>query len=126
MKKFLTIFLSVIYLAFTSGVVLSVHYCMGEVAGVALGHEKADKCGTCGMDNDGCCQDDVKVIKVSDAHSLANTVLPLVKAEASLMAFRVTVPAALNFCEHPSAETILTHPDPGTVPRYLRNRVFRI
>jgi hypothetical protein len=48
----------------TSGVVINIHYCMGEVATVELGHNSQDSCGQCGMDNSGCCHDDVQVVKL--------------------------------------------------------------
>jgi hypothetical protein len=81
LKKALAISLAVIYLAISSGVVVSVHYCMGEVAGMAIGHSDADTCGTCGMDNDGCCHDDVNVVKIQDSHSMASGQVDFVKAE---------------------------------------------
>lgn len=68
MKKALAILLSVVYLAVTSGVAMTVHYCMGEVAAVGIGHNESDKCGDCGMENSGCCHDDFKIVKVSDYH----------------------------------------------------------
>ncbi len=68
MKKFLAILLIGLYITTTSGVVLSIHYCMGEVSGVAIGHTQSNNCATCGMDNQGCCHDDFKVVKVSDNH----------------------------------------------------------
>jgi len=81
-KKFLSIVLATIYLAVSSGVVVSVHYCMGEVAGIGIGHAEADRCGDCGMDNDGCCHDDVKVYKISDSHASAASHYDPVKAES--------------------------------------------
>lgn len=73
MRRSLAIILAVIYIGFTSGVVLSTHYCMGEVAGVALGSSGADVCGTCGMENDGCCHDDVQVVKLTTDHATVAT-----------------------------------------------------
>ncbi|MGL6269560.1 MAG: HYC_CC_PP family protein, partial [Chitinophagaceae bacterium] len=55
LKKFFAISLAIVYLAISSGVVLNIHYCMGEIAEVAFGQHKSDKCGQCGMENDGCC-----------------------------------------------------------------------
>lgn len=46
---------------------------MGEVAGVALGSSGADVCGTCGMENDGCCHDDVQVVKLTADHATVAT-----------------------------------------------------
>ena len=82
MKKLLAIVLAVTYLAVSSGVVISVHYCMGEVAGIGIGHTEADRCSDCGMENDGCCNDDVKVFKISDSHASVSSHYDPVKAQS--------------------------------------------
>jgi len=81
LKKLLAISLAVVYLAISSGVVVNIHYCMGEIAEVALGHKSSDKCGKCGMENEGCCHDDVKVVKIQDSQSLTSLPADIVKAE---------------------------------------------
>ena len=70
MRKAMTIVLALIYLFTTSGIVISTHYCMGEVAGYALGHNNDHICGVCGMSNEGCCHDDLSILKVNDDHQL--------------------------------------------------------
>jgi hypothetical protein len=68
MKRLLAIFLALIYIATTSGIVINTHYCMGEIADIALGASNDAKCGTCGMENEGCCHDDLQVIKLTENH----------------------------------------------------------
>jgi hypothetical protein len=72
MKKPLLILLAFIYMVTTSGIVISTHYCMGEVAGYALGHSEKELCDTCGMDNDGCCHDELSVHQLKSDHQSGN------------------------------------------------------
>jgi len=57
-----------IHTAAGSGTVMSMHYCMGSLASMQIGHEDELECATCGMKNSGCCHDDVKVLKIDNAH----------------------------------------------------------
>jgi hypothetical protein len=126
MKRVLATILAFTYLALTSGVVVSVHYCMGEVAGVAIGHTNADACGTCGMDNDGCCHDDVSVVKVQDSHAIASAHVDLLKAESLALQADQSfhVPATLSAaCARPVAHG---PPDAATTPLHILHCVFRI
>lgn len=70
MKKVFIAILALVYLTVSSGVALTVHYCMGKVASVDLLHG-SDKCGRCGMKTKGgCCKDEFKIVKLSDSHKL--------------------------------------------------------
>jgi hypothetical protein len=126
MKKVLATILAFTYLALASGVVVSVHYCMGEVAGVAIGHSNADTCGTCGMDNDGCCHDDVSVVKVQDSHAMATAQVDLLKAEYLVQQpdHRFVGPAVLSA----SLTRPVAHgpPDASATPLHILHCVFRI
>lgn len=66
MKNFLIIVLLFVHSAASSGTVLSLHYCMGDFASVSIGHKDKKGCDKCGMENKGCCHDDVKVIKLDN------------------------------------------------------------
>jgi len=55
-----------VHTAASSGTVLSLHYCMGDFASVSIGHKDKKGCDKCGMENKGCCHDDVKVIKLDN------------------------------------------------------------
>jgi hypothetical protein len=125
-KKFFTISLAVIYLAISSGVVINLHYCMGELADIAFGHSQTDKCPSCGMENKGCCHDDVKVIKLQDTHQVFNTQVDFAKVEALLPAY----PSAFNWhLPVPNASLTLNNHSPpiaGDIPLSILNCVFRI
>lgn len=70
MKKVLIATLAIIYLTVSSGVSMTIHYCMGKVSSVEL-LTHTEKCGKCGMKtNSGCCKDEVKVFKIDDSHKL--------------------------------------------------------
>jgi hypothetical protein len=70
MKKITVAILAIIYLTVSSGVAMTIHYCMGKVASVDLMHP-ADKCGKCGMKTTGgCCKDEFKIVKLNDSHKL--------------------------------------------------------
>ena len=69
MKKFFVYILLTCYFAFTSGVVISQHFCMNTLASSGIFAEKEDTCGRCGMhidDTNGCCKDEVKLVKLDD------------------------------------------------------------
>lgn len=90
MKRVSTIFLLALYLVVTSGIVLNIHYCMGEVSNIAIATDSKTSCSTCGMDNDGCCHDDVKLVKLSDSHQpswiqddLFQFSIPLVRSQST-------------------------------------------
>lgn len=71
MKKITVAILAIIYLTVSSGVAMSIHYCMGKVASVDLVHA-GNKCGKCGMKMTGnnCCKDEFKIVKLEDSHKL--------------------------------------------------------
>jgi hypothetical protein len=56
-----------VHTAASSGTVMSMHYCMGSLASMQIGHEEELECAKCGMKNSGCCHDDVKVLKIDNA-----------------------------------------------------------
>ena len=64
-KKVVVILLLVIYSVSTIGATINMHYCMNKFADWSLFGKKKDKCAKCGMDNNGCCKDEIKQIKLS-------------------------------------------------------------
>ncbi len=77
MKKLLVAILAIVYLGVSSGVAMTIHYCMGKVSSVEL-VTHSDKCGKCGMkSNGGCCKDEFKIVKLSDSHKLISNDLTI-------------------------------------------------
>jgi hypothetical protein len=73
-KRISTTILAILYLAITSGVLINVHYCMGEVAAVEYGHPTTSTCGECGMEEkEGCCSTETAFVKVSEQHKAEST-----------------------------------------------------
>ena len=69
MKKGIAAILLVLYVAFSSGVVINYHYCMDSFDSVQFGANKSDYCGVCGMhksEGNECCKDEVKIFKIQD------------------------------------------------------------
>ncbi len=112
----------------SSGIAMEVHYCMGKKAGTDFYKTGDGKCGRCGMKEKkgGCCNDEHKFYKLSDAHknvvnnydtSFPNALIPNEFASLS--------------CNLPAISLKPVKVDrapPGTsvVPIFLRNCVFRI
>lgn len=75
MKKILVFILILIYTTASSGAVFHVHYCMGKLVSIDL-QDKGSSCVSCGMSaqqDDGCCKDEHKHIKV-DKNQAAATI----------------------------------------------------
>lgn len=74
MKKCLAFILTFIYISFSVGATLNVHYCMGEMVGASLFSLRDQKCGKCGMEkhteeSKNCCRDISIVLKSGDNHT---------------------------------------------------------
>jgi len=48
MKRFITLFIALIYLVMSTGFVMNSHYCMGKLSSIELGRSEVKKC-ICGM-----------------------------------------------------------------------------
>jgi len=128
MNKGIAAILLVLYVAFSSGVVLSFHYCMDTFDSVQLGANKSDYCGICGMHKEKgneCCKDEVKIFKIQDDQ------------QTSAISFKFSTPDAIVTDMPVWNETTListtqqlflhTHSPPlSKQDTYLRNCVFRI
>ncbi len=67
MQQFITIFLTIIYLLFSTGISVSKHFCGTELASIEF-YGEAEKCA-CGADaeDDGnCCKDETKIFKTNN------------------------------------------------------------
>lgn len=116
------------YFAFSSGIVINLHYCMGRFDSVQIGTSPAEYCGKCGMHSDfsnGCCHDEVKIMKIVDDQQPPTTVqLPLFTAlilpGQPVYAEQVTLSVQDKVVHKP-------HPPPlHKQDTYLVNGVFRI
>jgi hypothetical protein len=128
MKKSIAAILLVLYVAFSSGVVISFHYCMDSFDSLQLGAKKSDYCGMCGMhktEGNECCKDEIKIFKIQDDQ------------QTSAISFKFSAPDAV-ITELPiwnevslinsTPELFLNNHSPPLSKQdtYLQNCVFRI
>lgn len=128
MKKFAVSWLLLIYFMVSTGFVVSVHYCMNKVDYVEFGDRRSEDCSKCGMHikkSDGCCKDDVRVMKMKGDQAFAKvtpvdfSLLPIVLAtnEIHFTPFR-----NFSFLNYPVAHG----PPLSGQDIYLHNCVFRL
>ncbi len=130
MKKPLAAILILLYLAASSGIVINSHYCMKRLVSVDLFQEKARVCGLCGMDmhnNNGCCHDEVKVLKVVQdqvSNPAVSFELPLPEAVPASLNHHVLDLAGITGLQR----HFQNHSPPliSAQDSYLQHRVFRI
>ena len=127
MKKLFAAILLLVYFVFSTGFVVSIHYCMDKVDSFQLGVSNSDECSKCGMNiskSHGCCKDEVKVVKMELDQSVAKAVhtnfslplLPVVKTDFLYASF-----SNCSNKDYPIAHSPpINHQD-----TYLQNCVFR-
>jgi hypothetical protein len=124
MKRLTAILLALIYISTTSGIVINTHYCMGKIAEIALGASGNAKCGTCGMENEGCCHDDLQVIKLTEDHHFSSIHFEVPSVQAIL-------PTRTEMVERKLTDGIMqgslaNHSPPNAVSRNVLFCVYRI
>lgn len=102
---------------------------MNKFESVKVGNAASEVCGKCGMhteDSDGCCRDEVKVVKLEIDKQVAKVLAP------SLALLPVELPLSqhlvLPFQNFEQADVVANTGPPllSSPPIYLSNRVFRI
>jgi hypothetical protein len=128
MKKLLASITLVCYLALTCGVVVNFHYCMDRLASTQFFGGESKICEKCGMHKDpnGCCQDEVKVVKIQDDQQSTDAISSLI-APKLLQAF-VSVFSIISIPSPDVFRDWQNHSPPLLAEEdiYLQNRVFRI
>ena len=130
MKKIIASISLLCYFAVTCGVIINSHYCMNRLASVQLFGTAVDVCGRCGMDtheSNGCCRDEVKVVKLEQDQNkttIASYDIPTLVSIVSIPSDFI-VASSYNFDEkrhfHNHSPPLLSAQD-----TYLQNNVFRI
>jgi hypothetical protein len=129
MKKAFASIIILVYLAFSCGVIINFHYCMGHLDSVKLFAAKTNLCGTCGMHlgkTHKCCGDEAKLIKLQDDQQKTQVVHSLQAPDVA-----ITVPSDFIVTSfHNNNESV--HQQDHSPPliagqdTYLQNCVFRI
>lgn len=130
MKRILTSIILVCYLTVTCGLVVNHHYCMDRLASTQLFSTAEKVCGKCGMHTDesnGCCRDEVKVVKlVQDQNKI-----PVITYELPSLKEVVNTPSLFIAALFQNVE-VQHHFDNHSPPllsaqdTYLQINVFRI
>jgi len=130
MKKVLTSLIAVVYFVISSGLVMSIHYCMGKISSVDLNHNSTETC-VCGMSlketsSKGCCKTEIKMVKLEDNHKATYAFydfqLPVILVSNPISLFNLTnLDASAKVYTDIHGPPLLSRQD-----TYLRNCVFRI
>jgi hypothetical protein len=89
MKKILVLILTFSYLASASGIPVYFQQCMGKTIAWSFTDKEKDQCAMCGMHNStstGCCQEQVKVLKVHNDQNLPEVYLKKIFSSPALPA----------------------------------------
>ena len=128
MKKGVAAILLTVYLAFSSGLVVNLHFCMDRFDSMQIGRTSSDYCGKCGMhteDSNGCCHDAVQILKIDDDQQ-ATTIGFNFKAPEALPLLQKDYIAALAVVEQSVIFSKDHSPPLSRQETYLQNCVFRI
>ena len=119
------------YLAITSGLVLQIHYCMGEQTGSSVKFAEVDNltCSKCGMEkgSNKCCHDEVKFLKLQDVHKQVTADYQVAPPPAITHDYNL-IDAAILFSTDTCSVCNNSPPGDDTeeTPIFLLNGVFRI
>lgn len=127
MKRSIAAILLTLYIAFSCGVVINLHYCMDQFDSLQLGTAKSDTCGKCGMpanEKSKCCHIEVKIFKILDDQQASENNFrldPAIAVISEMLVFDNKLPGDDNFCSSNNHS-----PPLSKQYTYLQNCVFRI
>src|SRR5689334_15458785 len=126
-KIFISAIIS-IYFAFTCGVLINFHFCMGRYSSLHFYEQPGKSCARCGMaiKNPRCCHDEIKIVKLNNAHQhsfFAYTFEDIQPLPARVSEFLTTLLVSKE-----TGTLEITHSPPliSQQDTYLQNSVFRI
>ena len=126
MKKGVAAILLLFYFAFSTGVIISYHYCMDEFDSFQLGDNTTEICSKCGMHSDdmGCCNDEIKIFKIQDDQQTAAINFKFVAPDAVIE----LLPVFNETCVSSTHQVFTNNHSPPLSKQdtYLQNCVFRI
>ena len=130
MKRLLTSIIALIYFTVSSGMVMSVHYCMGKISDIQVNQVPEERC-ICGMSkketsSKGCCKTEFTMVKLADTHKASSASYdiqtPVVLVSRSLSQLE----APLYYTNTKVYSDIHGPPLLSEQDTYLLNCVFRI
>lgn len=130
MKKWILSIVSVAYFVVSCGMVINFHYCMDRLASTSFFGSQDKKCDQCGMDihaSDGCCRDEMQVLKMDEdqlPYYAATYTIPSMEDWSAVPSTFIAT-STYNVSEqrhyHNHSPPLLSEQD-----RYLQHNVFRI
>ena len=129
MKKAVAAIILLIYFTVSSGFTVNLHYCMNRFDSLEWGSRTSETCGKCGMESgksNGCCHNELKVIKLQEDQTPAQLTTYHFETPAQLPPPFFTLP--LLQTTPPSLPLEKAHAPPKLHGQdtYLRNCVFRL
>ncbi|MBC7949226.1 MAG: hypothetical protein H7Y42_15175 [Chitinophagaceae bacterium] len=130
MKKAIASISVICYLILTCGVVINFHYCMDRLASTQLFGAQQKVCDKCGMHTDssnGCCRDEVKIIKMTEDQKLGE-VIAFELPSLETLVFTPSQYIAASFTNVKETRHFRNHSPPLLKGQetYLQHCVFRI
>jgi len=133
MKRTLLILLAFVYLGFSQGPTVYLHYCMGELVQMGLEHPgESGACSFCGMnkeasDREACCQEDTKSIKVDNVQKIVKSEFQFEQAPVLLP--RTLIEQFLQSTPQQGIQAVFSEkeqPPLQDIPVFIRNCTYRI
>lgn len=129
MKKLIATITVFVYLAFSCGVMVNMHYCMNRLQSVDLYASQKNECSNCGMPitkKHNCCRDEVKIVKLQNDQNKSQVSFSIKPNVATIITSSefVILPVS-NFKGISRAEDHIP-PLLSKQGTYLQNCVFRI
>lgn len=119
----------VVYVAMSCGVMINQHYCMGRFQSFDLYAAAKNECGKCGMPmdtHDGCCKDQVKIVKLQNDQNSATVSYNLKVTESpALIPGNIIAVSAITPIQLQNRENHIP-PELSDQGLHLLNCVFRI
>jgi hypothetical protein len=126
MKKVAVAILALLYLTASSGIAMTIHYCMGKVSSVDL-YSNSERCGKCGMKKaNGCCEDKFKIIKLDDTHKLISRGINIFAPSAIVNNPKHFFNSDLHYTAFHSVLNNHSPPESPGLSLCILNSVFRI
>lgn len=99
---------------------------MGQLSQVEYGYDDHDSCGKCGMkSNEGCCNTELKLVKVDDSHHWSNPALEISKFQ--LLADQTQYEKFTFIRDYQTAyKSYHSPPDTRINSIYLHTQTFRL
>ena len=95
MKKYVSYIAAIIYLVFSTGILVNAHYCDNDLSSVNYFDYTQEKTCGCDSEDDGCCKDEQQFIKVTDHKDALSTFSIVPIALITQLPYLIYAPSAL-------------------------------